>query len=65
MIVGVGDRGQVVLGIVGVVGGAVRRIGDGYQPVGIVVGVGGGLVVLVGDRGPGQIEYVCADLLAS
>lgn len=51
MAVGVGDRHQVVLAVVGVLGRVAGRIGHCGQPVGIVVGVGRDLAVLVGDRG--------------
>ena len=38
--VGVGDREQVVFGIVVLLRGVTDRVGDGRQAVGVVVGVG-------------------------
>ena len=46
------DAGEVVLGVIPIVGDVARRIGDASQPVGGVIRVCGGLAILVGRRCP-------------
>jgi len=50
VVVGIGDREQIVFGVVVVGGDVIGRIGHRGQPVVVVVGVGRGLLVLVGHR---------------
>jgi hypothetical protein len=44
--IGVGDRGQVVLAVVGILGGVLRRVGHRREPVSVIVNVVGRLAVL-------------------
>ena len=58
MPVGVGDRGQVVLGVVSVESVMAGRVGDFGEAVGVIVGVAGDVAELVGDRGAASAGVV-------
>ena len=62
----VGNAGQVVFRVVGVVRGMARRVGDAGQPVRVVIGIDSALDVLVRPRGPPPREsYTNVDVVES